>query len=234
MRHQGTALRRIQVEHVPAEELRVVVQTEQPEDGRRDVHRGGDRGNPDFGGYDPGAVEEDRDLVARHRNLRRSIDPRTVIAHEDEEGVVEKRVVSGVRHETAQREVSVADGVHAPLLGGVGGDPARRVPERAVVRDGQDDRVERGASGVDRVHFPERPVEDRLVADSPRRSERPFRKVGLLHHPLHPVRRHVPAHAVEDPAAAVNEERPISARPQELREREQASRPLAPDDRDAG
>jgi hypothetical protein len=234
VRHHGAALRRIQVKHVPAEELGVVIQTEQPEDGWRDVHGGGDRGNPDSGRDDLRAVEEDRDLVARHGNLGRSVNARTVVAHENEERVVEERVAAGVRYETAEREVGVLDGIDAPLLRGVGGDPAGRVEKRAMVRDRQDDRVEGGSGGVDRVHLPERPVEDRLVADSPRRPKRPLRKVGLLDYTLHPVRFHVPAHSVEDRAAAVDEERAVTARQKQLGQREEAARPLPPDDRDAG
>ena len=157
-----------------------------------------------------------------------------MVAHEDEERVVEKRVAASLCHETAEREIGVAHGVHATLLRGVGGDPAGRVEKGSVVRDRQDDRVEGSAGGVDRVHFRERPVEDRLVADAPGRPKRVFRKVGLLHHSLHPVRFHIPAHSVEQRASAVNPERAIAARAQELGQREQAGGPFPTDDRDAG
>jgi len=139
-----------------------------------------------------------------------------MVAHEDEEGVVEEGVAVGVLDETTQCEIRVPHGVHAALLGGVGADAARRIKERAVVRDREDDRVERRSRGVDRVHFGERPVEDRLVAHAPGRAERLLREVALLDDALDPVRLHVAAHPVEEGASAIDEEGAVAARFQDL------------------
>jgi len=156
-----------------------------------------------------------------------------MVAHEDEEGVVEEGVAVGVLDETTQCEIGVPHGVHAALLGGVGADAARRIQERAVVRDREDDRVERRSRGVDRVHFGERPVEDRLVAHAPGRTERLLREVALLDDALDPVRLHVAAHPVEERASSVDEEGTVAARFQDLGQRKESPGALPADDRDS-
>jgi hypothetical protein len=102
-----------------------------------------------------------------------------------------------------------------------------------MVRDGEDEVVERFPALCLDVHFLQRMIEQHFVGNTPRRRERGIGEVPLLDQAFHAVVPHVLSHAIEQRSSTVEERGRVSMGAQHFGEREQVLGRRTPDDGDS-
>ena len=192
-------------QQVAAEEQGLIRPPQQTKDSSRHIQRAAELGDAARARDDRRAGNQQRDFVGVNGNALLAIDPGAVVGHHDKEGIGPEGLLPRGLEKAAQGVVGVFHGVFAPPLIRVLGDLALRIGVRLVIRDGEDSAAER-LTGLRQLAELVHPAEEEvLVAHAPDGGEGRMLEMLLLDETVVAVADGEGAHAVEQPAAAIEE-----------------------------